>query len=295
MKPRSAVTKSAGIVMPAATAPVAAPTAISTTVSQMLRTPSIAFCAQIADFRNQFKWLTANSNQPRPRILPRPSPWRSYSPSKGPTRLQCFQWVVMTQVHFGHLARSLGPRGGNGCENPRIWLQTTCAPAAPRTDALATSSWTPLPDEGSAPPRRPPRAGRPTAPRPRGKMAAVPSALMDSSFAKFSSLNRSWHLSAYLSCRNALLQNSSLAAECFSNHARDRFDARCAPHVLMHDLPHDASCRRFVRPNTDQIRQGIAKKASSVDDAHIARRGPNLDERVVAAKHDPRTVVPAGS
>ena len=143
VKPRSAVTKSAGIVMPAATAPVAAPTAISTTVSQMLRTPSIAFCAQIADFRNQFKWLTANSNQPRPRILPRPSPWRSYSPSKGPTRLQCFQWVVMTQVHFGHLARSLGPRGGNGCENPRIWLQTTCAPAAPRTDALATSSWTP--------------------------------------------------------------------------------------------------------------------------------------------------------
>ena len=83
-----------------------------------------------------------------------------------------------------------------------------------------------------------------------GKMAAVPSALMDGSFAEFSSLNRSWHLSAYLSCRNALLENSSLAAECFSNHARDRFDARCAPHVLMHDLPHDASCRRFVRPNT---------------------------------------------
>jgi hypothetical protein len=88
---------------------------------------------------------------------------------------------------------------------------------------------------------------------------------------------------------DALLQNSPLAAERLGNYVRDGSDACGAPHGLMHDQPHHASCRRFVGPNADQIRRGIAEKACSFGNAPFARRGSKLDERVVAAKRYPRT------
>ena len=51
-----------------------------------------------------------------------------------------------------------------------------------------------------------------------------------------------------------VLQSSLLAAERFSDHARDGFDARGPLHVRVHDQPRHAWCRRFGGPYTDQTR-----------------------------------------
>ena len=59
---------------------------------------------------------------------------------------------------------------------------------------------------------------------------------------------------------------------------------------MVNDQPRSSTCRRFIGPNADQARRGIAEKASKLGDACLVGGGLELDERIIAADRDARTV-----
>jgi hypothetical protein len=50
----------------------------------------------------------------------------------------------------------------------------------------------------------------------------------------------------------------------------------------MHDQPRNAACRRFVRPDPNEIRGGITEEAREFGNTHVVGRCPQLDKGIVA-------------